>query len=113
MNPDTNFITSLFNIAPESIESFITHTSADDVVYEIVLKRTYFECPYCGGRIIGYGHKIKNINHPVLSNRKSSIKYHANRYRCTSCDRTMFEHNPFSLPGFNSSTLLLQHVISK
>lgn len=113
MNPDTNFITSLFNISPESIDSFITHTSSEDVVYEISLKRTAFNCPYCNGRTIGYGHKTKIINHPVLSNRDCSIKYHANRYRCTACGRTMFEYNPFSLPGFNSSTLLLQQVMSK
>ena len=98
MNPDTNFITSLFNISPESIDSFITHTSSEDVVYEISLKRTAFNCPYCNGRTIGYGHKTKIINHPVLSNRDCSIKYHANRYRCTACGRTMFEYNPFPFP---------------
>ena len=97
MDPDTDFITSLFNISPESIESFITHTSAENVVYEIKLKRTFFDCPYCGGKLIGDGHKTKNINHPVLTNRQCSIKYHANRYRCTGCSRTTFVLNPF--PG--------------
>ena len=113
MNPDSNFITSLFNISPESIDSFITHTTAEEVIYEITLKRTYIECPYCGGRLIGYGHKTKIINHPVLADRQCCIKYHANRYRCTSCGRTGFEHNPFSMPGFNSSTLLLQQAMSR
>ncbi len=113
MNPDSNFITSLFNISPESIESFVTHTSAEKVVYELTLRRTYSDCPYCGGRLIGYGHKTKVINHPVLSNRQCCIKYHANRYRCKGCGRTGFEYNPFSMPGFNSSTLLLQQVMAR
>ena len=104
MNPDSNFITSLFNISPESIESFITHTSAGEVVYELTLKRTYSDCPYCGGKLIGYGHKTKMINHPILSDRLCYIKYHANRYRCTACGRTGFEHNPFTMRDIIFST---------
>lgn len=113
MNPDSNFITSLFNIVPESISSFLTRSSGDEVIYEITLKRALFECPFCNGRLIGYGHKVKIINHPVLSNRKCYIRYNANRYRCKVCGRTTFEQNPFSLPGFNSSNLLLQEVMGK
>ena len=62
MNPDSNFITSLFNISPESIESFVTHSSANEVVYELTLSRTYFLCPYCNGRLIGYGHKTSDAS---------------------------------------------------
>lgn len=113
MNPDNNFITSLFNISPEIIDSFLTRTSAEEVTYEITLKRVDFDCPYCRGPLIGYGHKIKDINHPILTSRRCYIKYHANRYRCKACGRTCFENNPFSLPGFNSSTLLMQEVMTK
>lgn len=113
MHPDSNFITSLFNILPESIDSFLTRTSSEKVIYEITLKRTFSDCPFCNGKLIGYGHKSKIINHPVLLNRQCYIQYNANRYRCKACGRTMFEHNPFALSGFNSSTLLLQQAMQK
>ena len=113
MNPDADFITSLFNVDISDIESLFTHISEDDVVYEITLARRLSSCPYCGGPLIGHGHTIKTVNHPVLRNRKGTILYHANRYICKSCKRTCFEENPFSFPGFNSSTLLLQDVMMK
>lgn len=111
MNPDFDFTTSLFNIDSSSIESFATKCTEDTVVYEITLKRTLSSCPYCGGTLIGHGHKSKHINHPALRNRSGMILYHANRYICKSCKRTLFETNPFSLRGFNSSTLLLQDAM--
>lgn len=111
MNPEANFITSLLNIDPSIIESCATHTDTETVIYEITLKRTDMPCQYCGGRTINYGHKTKKINHPVLRNRTSYILYHENRYQCKDCRKITSDSNPFTMPGFNSSTLLLQQVM--
>ena len=113
MNPDTNFVISLFNIDTSEIESLVTRTTEDTVTYEIFLKRKPLSCPYCNGPMIGHGHKTKKIDHPVLRNRKGLILYHANRYICKRCGKTAFEDNPFSMPGFNSSTLLLQNAMQR
>ena len=113
MNPDTNFFTALFNIDQSEIDSLVTRTDAETVVYELQLKRKELSCPYCGGPMIGHGHKLKKIDHPVLRNRKDMILYKANRYICKQCSRTVLEDNPFSMPGFNSSTLLPQNVMQK
>ena len=70
MNPDTNFFTALFNIDQSEIDSLVTRTDAETVVYELQLKRKELSCPYCGGPMIGHGHKLKKIDNPVLRNRK-------------------------------------------
>ncbi len=113
MNLDPSFVTALFNLDLSEVESLITRTDADRVTYEIQLKRKPITCPYCGGPMIGHGHKVKKIDHPALLNRNGVILYHANRYICKQCAKTTFEHNPFSLPGFNSSILLLQNAMQR
>lgn len=112
MNPESNFITSLLNVDPSNIETFSAHTDIETAVYEVTLKRVETFCPYCGCQTISYGHNTKRINHPVLRDRKCYILYHANRYQCKGCGKVFMEHNPFSFPGFNSSTLLLQQVMN-
>lgn len=111
MNPDSNFITSLFNIDMADVESLVTRSDEESVTYDIKLKRKFMTCPYCRGPMIGHGRKTKKIDHPVLRNRKGYIIYHANRYICKRCGKTCFENNPFAMTGFNSSTLLLQHAM--
>ena len=113
MIPDTNFFTALFNIDQSDIDSLATRTDEETVTYELTLKRKVLSCPYCGEHMIGHGHKLKKIDHPVLRNRKGVILYNANRYICKQCSRTVLEDNPFSMPGFNSSTFLLQNVMQK
>lgn len=111
MTLDSNFFVSLFNIDMIDVDSLFTRTTGETTVFEITLKRKLLDCPYCGGPMIGHGRKTKKIDHPVIRNRKGIILYHANRYICKRCKRTVFEDNPFSMPGFNSSTLLLQHAM--
>ena len=108
MTLDANFFVSLFNIDMLDVYSLFTRTTGETTTFEITLKRKPVDCPYCGRPMIGHGHKTKKIDHPIIRNRKGIILYHANRYICKRCSRTSFEDNPFSMPGFNSSTLLLQ-----
>ena len=63
--------------------------------------------------MIGHGHKKKKISHPALREFKGVIIYNANRYICTSCNKTFMEDNPFTFNGFNSSYLLLRSVMIK
>ncbi len=108
---DSNFIASLFNLDISDIESFKTRTDDENVIYEIALKRKPLSCNYCGGPMIGHGHRTRKIDHPVLRGRNGYIKYHANRYICKHCGKTVLERNPFALPGFNSSILLIQKAM--
>lgn len=81
--------------------------------YYVTLIRKALNCPYCGAKMIGHGHKKKKISHPALREFKGVIIYNANRYICTSCNKTFMEDNPFTFNGFNSSYLLLRSVMIK
>ena len=111
MTLDSIFFFFFFNIDMIDVDSLFTRTTGETTVFEITLKRKLLDCPYCGGPMIGHGRKTKIIDHPIIRNRSGIILHHANRYICKRCKRTAFEDNPFSMPGFNSSTLLLQHAM--
>lgn len=109
--PNIDFISTLLNIAPSDIATSNVRNENGIVYYEITLVRKPIACPLCGSPMIGHGHKLKTINHPVLRNQHGVILYNANRYICKSCNKTAFERNPFAFEGFNSSFLLLQNTM--
>ena len=109
--PNFDFITTLLNLRKEDTDSIDAISNDGTVSYYVTLKRTMKECPYCSGRLIGYGHKKKRINHPSLIDHKSFIVYKANRYRCKSCNSIISEDNPFCFEGFNSSYALLDKTL--
>lgn len=111
INPNINFITSLLNITPEDVSKCTVKTLDDTVFYSITLKRKNITCPLCGDKMIGHGHKQKQIHHPILRNQKCVILYNANRYICKSCKKTVLEKNPFAMSGYNSSYLLMQSAM--
>lgn len=113
MFPKNDFITKTFNIRESDIENCIISDQNGELFYNITLKRKVLSCPYCHGYSIGYGHRTKIINHPLISDIPNHIVYNANRYRCNICGKIFTEHNPFSLPSFNSSYYLLSRVMKK
>ena len=111
MIPNIDFITSLLNVTTSDIEKCNIRTTDDVTYYEITLVRKPLNCPLCSGQMIGHGHKLKNIQHPVMRDRKGVILYNANRYICKECRKTALEKNPFTFEGFNSSFFLLQNAM--
>lgn len=101
----------MLNVTDSDIEKSNIVSIGDTVYYDITLVRKPMACPYCGGQMIGHGHKLRLIKHPALRNHSGVIRYHANRYICKECSRTAFERNPFSFAGFNSSFLLMQDAL--
>lgn len=113
MIPNIDFTTLQLNITPADIAKFFSYTDGDTIFYEITLVRKPITCPLCGSKMIGHGHKLKKISHPFVRDYKGVILYYANRYLCKNCKKTVFETNPFSFPGFNSSFFMLQSVMKK
>lgn len=109
--PNFDFITTLLNLRKEDVDSIDAISNDDTVSYHVTLKRTLEKCPYCSGKLIGYCHKEKAINHPSLIDHKNCIVYRANRYRCKSCSSIISEDNPFAFEGFNSSYALLDKTL--
>ena len=101
----------MLNISNSDIKQSDIITDGDTIYYDITLVRKPMTCPYCGGKMIGHGHKLRLIKHPAIRNHSGIIRYNANRYICKECNKTAIEKNPFSFPGFNSSFLLLQNAM--
>ena len=101
----------MLNISSSDIKKSDIITDGDTIYYNITLVRKPMTCPYCGGKMIGHGHKLRLIKHPAIRNHSGIIRYNANRYICKECNRTAIEKNPFSFPGFNSSFLLMQSAM--
>jgi len=113
MIPNNDFITTLLNIRESDLETFYVSLENDLTFYNVTLKRKLTHCPYCHSDAIGYGHRIRTINHPVLRGNTGYIRYNANRYLCKGCGRVFLEQNPFAFSEFNSSYLLLTEVMKK
>lgn len=101
----------MLNISSSDIKKSDIITDGDIIYYDITLVRKPMACPYCGGKMIGHGHKLRLIKHPAVRNHSGIIRYNANRYICKECSKTAIEKNPFSFPGFNSSFLLMQSAM--
>lgn len=80
--------------------------------FDITLLRKSKTCPYCGAKMIGHGKKLKTINHPAIRDHNCTIRYHANRYFCKECSKTILEDNPFAIQGYNSSYFLMQQAMN-
>lgn len=113
MIPDIDFTTLQLNIKPSDIADCSVRNDGSTVYYDITLVRKPVSCPLCGSPMIGHGHKLKKISHPIIRDWNGVILYHANRYICKSCGKTAFEKNPFAFSGFNSSFFTLRSVMKK
>ena len=113
MLPQTDFITALFNVHPDEIESLETFKQDSTFHYHIRLKLKKLTCPYCSESSISHGQKERIIHHPNLIDFDGVIHYYARRYICKDCQRTFFETNPFSFSGFNNSYALMDRVMKQ
>lgn len=101
----------MLNVSNADIKKSDIISVGDTVYYDITLVRKPMACPYCKGRMIGHGHKLKTIKHPAVRESNGIIRYYANRYICKDCGKTALESNPFSFAGFNSSYFLLRNAM--
>lgn len=101
----------MLNVTDSDIKSSDIISVGNTVYYDITLVRKPMACPYCGGDMIGHGHKLRLIKHPALRDHNGIIRYHANRYICKECGKTAFERDPFTFDGFNSSFYLMQNAM--
>ena len=113
MIPQPDFITAMFNVELDEIETLETFKLENTFHYHICLKLKRHSCPYCGADSISHGKKESQIHHPNLIDFDGVIHYHARRYKCRDCARTFFETNPFSFSGFNKSYALMDRVMKQ
>ena len=113
MIPQPDFITAMFNVELDEIETLETFKLDNTFHYHIRLKLTKHTCQVCGADAISHGTKERFIHHPNIIGFDGIIHYHARRYICKDCHQTFFETNPFSYPGFNNSYALMNRVMQQ
>ena len=113
MLPQTDFITAMFNVHPDEIESLETFKQDTTFHYHIRLNLKKLACPYCSEPSISHGQKEKIIHHPNVIDFDGIIHFYARRYICMECQQTFFETNPFSFVGFNNSYALMDRVMKR
>ena len=92
-----NFITNLLNIKPSDLDNISTSTKSDgSIIISLKLVPKPVACPYCAGKVNIQGYYQRKLTHSTFSNRNCYIIYKQRRYRCSYCDITFNEHNPFS-----------------
>lgn len=69
-------------------------------------------CSHCDSEdIVIKDYVLKKLKHATLVNKESIINYHARRYRCKFCQRTFYEHNPFSLSSMRYTMNTVYNVL--
>jgi transposase len=113
MNNDIFFISNLFNVEPELIESASLSKRNGESIFDVRLNSFPSPCPSCGNENVKIkGYVTKKINHSILCNQKTSLIYHARRYVCPVCGKTYYERNPFVFKKMKISSEVVLSILS-
>lgn len=107
-----DFITDLFNVDKEMIEciNIITNNGTTELYIELIKEN--IPCPFCGGITHANGYcKPKVINHPKLTDQKTTIIFKNHRYQCNECLKTFSGSNPFAFSTFKNSYFALNNIM--
>lgn len=90
------FITDMLNIDVNIIESIESlETNNDSITVLITLNRSLYDCPICQKPLKVHGYTNRKLIHSTLANRKCIITYRQRRLKCSTCEMTFSEKNPF------------------
>mgnify|MGYP004507430121 FL=1 len=87
---EKQFVLQLFNLEYSDVQDVSCIRAGNNVIIDITLASDPVPCPVCGcdqPHIKNY--VTKNITHSVLSDRRCTLRYHARRYVCPVCRKTL------------------------
>ena len=106
-------LSAMFNINEDIIDTLDVNHKNDGVYVSIKLKKEIHSCPICESdtdKIKDY--RERKILHAVLTNTPCFILYKARRYQCRNCNKSFFEHNPFSHMNMKVSVVTVSNVLN-
>lgn len=109
---DTHLL-QLFNLQREKVEDIDIAHKPDGMYATIKLIKEEQVCPICEFKTSTVkDYTTKKIVHSLTTNTPCFINYKARRYKCPSCSKTFYEHNPFSYKNMKISSLTVYNVLS-
>ena len=106
-------ILRLFNLDGKKIENFFVSHKEDGVYVSVKLALTEHCCSVCQTPTnLIKGYTTKQITHSILSSTPCFITYRARRMLCPACNKTFYEHNPFTFTGMKISLLTVYNVLN-
>ena len=87
---EKQFILQLFNLEYSDVQDVSCIRAGNSVIIDITLASDPVPCPVCGcDQLHIKNYVTKNITHSVLSDRRCTLRYHARRYVCPVCGKTL------------------------
>ena len=105
-NKEKQFILQLFNLEYSDVQDVSCIRAGNNVIIDITLASDPVPCPVCGcDQLHIKNYVTKNITHSVLSDRRCTLRYHALRYVCPVCRKTLKKWrkeiiNSFHIAGY-------------
>lgn len=113
MSSENHDILRLFNLDGKKIENFFVSHKEDGVYVDVKLALTEHCCPVCQTPTnLVKGYTTKQITHSALTSTPCFITYRARRMLCPACNKTFYEHNPFTFTGMKISLLTVYNVLN-
>lgn len=109
---DEVYIKKLFNLEDKNISKIHVNHQFDGVHVHVELECAVHTCPVCGTETSIINNYVnKKITHSILNGIPCYINYHARRHRCPACNKTFYEHNPFTIEGMKISLATVYNVL--
>ena len=105
-------IIKLFNLEPDELQDVEIISSNYTVYALITLKVKHQRCPICGcstKRIHDYNKRT--LTHSVINDVGTTLIFNQRRYRCTMCNKSFPEANPFAYPNRRTSKYVVLRVM--
>ena len=105
-------IIKMFNLEPSELKDVEVVTTDFTVYALITLNVRHQKCPNCGcstKRIHDY--RRRTLTHAVLNDVYTTIVFNQRRYRCTCCNKSFPEANPFTKPNRHTSSYVVLRIM--
>ena len=105
-------IIKMFNLEPSELKDVEVLTTDFTVYALITLNVRHQKCPNCGcstKRIHDY--RRRTLTHAVLNDVYTTIVFNQRRYRCTCCNKSFPEANPFAKPNRHTSSYVVLRIM--
>lgn len=105
-------IIKLFNLEPSELEDVELISSDYSVNALVTMKVRHQHCPRCKSTTKTiHDYRPRALSHAIINDTYTNILFNQRRYRCTHCDKTFPEANPFAYPNRRVSNYLILRVM--